>query len=107
MTEQPDKRILRTLSKESEVANAPDFMFWCPACKCGHGVWVEGPCRTGAQWKFNGNMEKPSFHPSLKIEFNREGKDMVCHLVVTDGVLNYCGDSTHELAGQSIPMEPF
>ena len=34
-----NKRILHTLEK-SEHGNNPDLMFWCPGCKCGHGVWT-------------------------------------------------------------------
>jgi len=30
--------------------------------------------------------------------------DMCCHYILTAGVLNYCGDSTHALKGQAIPL---
>lgn len=79
-----------------------DYVFWCPGCKFGHGVWTTHPNdRTKAMWAFNGNMEKPTFHPSILIEW---GDNKRCHLFVTDGKLHYCGDCTHELAGQVIDM---
>lgn len=95
-----------------EGFTSPDYLFWCPGCKFGHGVWVTHPNnRTQAMWSFNGNMEKPSFSPSILIQW---GQNQVCHLFVTDGKLHYCGDSTHALAGQvvdmvdmdAIPVEP-
>lgn len=27
-----------------------------------------------------------------------------CHVVITNGMLNYCADSAHAYAGKSIPM---
>lgn len=128
--------ILRPVKRSKEDSDAPDFMFWCPGCKCGHGVWTTRPNGvTGATWTFNGNMDKPTFAPSIKIEgvknppldpttedFRRghDGKYLidasgrlagaipfVCHLHVTDGMLNFGGDCTHELNGKSVPMEDF
>jgi hypothetical protein len=85
--------------------DAPDFMFWCPACQCGHAVWTED--RGGKpMWKFNGNFDAPTFSPSLLIHHGSGGKE-ICHTVVSDGVINYCSDCTHAFAGRSIPMEEF
>lgn len=106
----------------------PDYMFWCPGCKCGHAVWVtRANGHTGATWGFNGNMEKPTFQPSLLIHYDtwyppvtpenldqwkrepwqQEKRSMICHSVVTDGVIHYCADSTHEFSGKAIPMVDF
>lgn len=126
-----DKKILRAVQHQPGDGS-PDYMFWCPACHCGHGVWLSGPNRkTGASWSFNGNHERPTFQPSLKItgrdftakgweqyhEWCRSGHpspapefdcmDTCCHSVVTDGVIHYCADSTHALAGHAVPMEAF
>lgn len=100
-------------------------MFWCPGCKCGHAVWVSSPNElTHATWTFNGNMERPTFQPSLKIthpiwtppvtpENQEEWRrapwqqtqvEHICHSVVTDGKIHYCGDCTHELKNQVIDM---
>lgn len=103
------KRVLHTVVKTPEDVTSPSFLFWCPGCQCAHGVWcASANPTTGAVWTFNGNMDKPTFSPSLKIEGGlRNGENGVCHVIVTDGILNYCGDSTHDLSGQSVPMEPF
>lgn len=122
-----DKKILRKV-QHAPGDGHPDYVFFCPACKCGHAVWVSGPnAHTGATWGFNDNMERPTFTPSLKITSQRwvppvtpENLDewkkspwpqtqqtWICHSVVTDGIINYCSDCTHEMAGKQVPMEPF
>lgn len=52
-------------------------------------------------WTFSGNTDSPTFSPSFKHTW---GENKVCHYILTDGVLQFCGDSNHELAGQSIPL---
>lgn len=84
------------------------YLFWCPGCRRPH------PYRVAASpwdkpgtpvWTFNGDLTKPSFSPSLLVLCS-DGKTE-CHLFLTDGVLSYCGDSAHALAGQSVPLGPF
>ncbi len=79
------------------------YMFYCPGCKYEHVYMVEP---NGSQWNFNGNMDNPSFTPSLlNRKFDQEGKVIsTCHLFVTDGKIQYCGDSSHELSGQTIEL---
>jgi hypothetical protein len=115
-------KVLHTVSRTPGDGN-PDYTFWCPGCKCAHGVRTTG----ATTWGFNGNMDKPSFTPSIKVEYPRweppvtpenieqwrqapwkqTKRDHVCHLYVTEGVLNFLPDCTHELAGKSVPMEGF
>lgn len=69
---------------------------WCPGCKEHHVL----PWKRGG-WTFNGNTERPTFTPSFRIS---GGAGSVCHFVLTDGILNFCSDSSHELAGKSVPL---
>ena len=87
---------------------------WCPGCGEAH--------RIPSTWNFNGDLEKPSFTPSVKItgkqrvivdgewtgEWRRgpDGKalDWCCHYFVTAGSIQFCGDSTHALSGQTVPL---
>jgi hypothetical protein len=73
-------------------------------------------------WSFNGNVEKPTFNPSVKItgkqgvtvkgEWNGEYKcgpdgkalDLCCHYFLRDGVLDFQNDCTHALCGQKVPL---
>lgn len=79
---------------------------WCPACKSLHAIAVEHPFENGARWTFNGDQEKPTFKPSVKVNWPTVGgaKQRICHYVLTDGIINYCGDCTHELRDQKIPL---
>lgn len=77
--------------------------FYCPGCDIHHYVSVEaGDYYIGPVWTWNGDMEKPTFEPSLGINM---GMDRQCHLFVRDGMIQYLDDCTHELHGQTIPME--
>ena len=90
------------------------FTHWCPGCEEPHIV-PDG-------WEFDGNLERPTFKPSVKITGKRkivvDGKwtgewvrdaagdavDFCCHYVLTAGVLAFCGDSTHGLANQNVEL---
>lgn len=111
----------------ANIDYAPDYLFWCPGCQCGHAVWVERPNGLGARWTFNGDMVRPTFQPSLLVQHDiwfppvtsenmaewdkapwpQTKQRHVCHTFVTDGQIQYLGDCTHALAGKTIPMEPF
>ncbi len=69
------------------------YMHWCPGCKEMH--------RLPDTWKFNGNLEYPSFEESFN---HGNSKEKICHYVLTNGVLNFCNDCTHALKGQSVPL---
>jgi hypothetical protein len=88
----------------SAVAGAEeDFLwFWCDPCDTHHRVPVTGPHK----WEWNGSLEAPTLAPSIRVsyDFGPEHTPKVCHSVVTDGQIAYCGDCTHALAGQTVPM---
>jgi hypothetical protein len=115
-----EKKILYPVA-ESEAHC--DFMFWCPGCQCAHGIWTKKRNTLNAVWSFNGDMEKPTFSPSLLIKFTRDLTDAehtkimsgepvnipptVCHSFIREGRIEFLGDCTHALAGQTVPMEAF
>jgi hypothetical protein len=91
------------------------YAHWCPGCEEMH--------RLPDTWQFNGNLESPTFSTSFKHdgqqitknEFGEWTGDWVrdtagntipwcCHYIVTNGILNFCGDCTHSLKGQQIPI---
>lgn len=74
------------------------YLFHCPGCEYGHHFAVEGP----TTWDFNGDMEKPTFHPSLLV--NASHPEMLCHLVMTDGKIHFLGDCFHKLRGQVVDI---
>lgn len=95
---------LRQLSSKLAVvheAGDPDFglilLHWCPACDCAHVFNVEKPLPNGAVWSWDSNLKAPSFHPSMHIVG-------LCHYWLRNGVLEFCPDSQHALAGQTVPL---
>jgi hypothetical protein len=78
------------------------YLFWCPGCKETHPYTTATQTGGKPSWGFNGNMEKPSFTPSLLCWPSRT--ELRCHLYVTDGRIQYLGDCHHALAGQTIDL---
>ncbi len=80
-----------------EKSWATCYYFYCSGCKSTHMF----ECRNDGKhpsWSFNGNMESPTFTPSLCYPDRR------CHLTVTDGKIKYHDDCTHSLVGQTINL---
>lgn len=93
--------------------------FWCPGCKEMHAVRVPPHPRA---WGFNGNFDKPTFTPSVLVTGKRrmtedeylrirageqiDIPDSRCHSFVTDGNIQFLSDCTHDLAGQTIALQP-
>jgi hypothetical protein len=93
------------------------YLFHCPGCGYGHSYRTKaakgetrGPNRERVPtWVFNGSMEAPTFTPSLLVHGWKDdnGKSVGrCHLFLTSGVIQFCGDCDHALAGKSVPLEP-
>ncbi len=106
------------------IAESGMVMFYCPGCKCHHGVHADKSTPnplTGARWGWNGSVDSPTFTPSIlvrgtipitdeEIELISAGKpftpvDFVCHSFVRDGRIQYLSDCTHEFAGQTIDLQ--
>ncbi|GAN52632.1 hypothetical protein ME121_6810 [Methylobacterium sp. ME121] len=110
------------------TANNGSVLFHCPGCDQPHAVRVVSdgskPC-----WGFNGDHERPAFSPSVLVTWGHhvpgaggrgtgphcqygcddpeDGNPAccgVCHSFVTDGRIQFLGDCTHALAGQTVPL---
>lgn len=76
------------------------YTIFCPGCGCPH--WfptddsnvVDGNVH---KWAFNGNGDAPTFIPSMNVIGS-------CHSFVTDGRIQFLGDSKHQLAGQTVDL---
>ena len=98
-----------------------NIAFYCPGCEQMHVVGA-------AAWQFNGNYERPSLSPSILVtsghyapdwpgrhcwcSYNREHpkepasfRCFRCHSFVKGGQIQFLSDSTHKLAGQTVPLE--
>lgn len=101
-------------------------IFFCPGCE---GVHAINSSQTGLKWTYNGNPDSPTFSPSIDYKSGHyvpgeDGKDCWCtfeerfpkykgrkhpvcyhcHSFVTDGRIQFLGDCTHALAGQTVPI---
>jgi hypothetical protein len=103
------------------LLEAGQAAFYCNGCKRVHSINVkyEGM----PKWGFNGNVESPTFTPSIlakythpkgytndnpaPADFSGDYVTDVCHTFITDGKIQYLGDCTHELAGQTIELPEF
>lgn len=96
-----------------KVQESGAVMFRCPGCGYAHAINIkEGIGRP--VWGFNGNVDFPTFTPSVLVRTGRavdptfipeEGDPPeVCHTFVTDGRIQFLGDCTHELAGQTVDL---
>lgn len=89
-------KLLRVVEGQGAEEKGMGWMMFCPACKCGHLF--------DHRWTFNGDQEKPTFRASmLSYPEGREGKGR-CHSYVTDGQIQFLGDCTHPLAGQTVEL---
>lgn len=55
-------------------------------------------------WSFNGDLEKPTFSPSMLAQGTYAGKPYRCHSFVRDGKIEYLSDCTHALAGKTVEL---
>jgi hypothetical protein len=114
-------------------AEGGQVMFYCPGCDESHAVRIK---KDGDQrgWGYNGNPHAPTFMPSVLVRGVRiEGGDAeldriietyklpedrermladkrintVCHSFVTDGRIQFLGDCTHALAGQTVDLPDY
>lgn len=91
------------------------IFFFCPGCRAVHGIKVGAG--SGPRWGYNGNPVAPTFTPSVLVQtgravdptFKPEPGDPpeICHSFVADGRIQFLGDSTHSLAGQTVDLPPF
>jgi len=81
---------------------------WCPGCEGMHVI--------PSSWDFDGNVDKPTFNPSVRITYNGpdagqerdygRAPSACCHYFLHAGQLQFCSDSTHELSGKTVALPP-
>lgn len=100
------------ISKVLRSSTDNGLMFWCPGCDGAHRI--QHGVGSGPRWGWNRNAEKPTFTPSILVrypanpnaseEFKEWRTARVCHSFVTDGRIQFLGDCTHSLAGQTVDL---
>lgn len=101
-------------------------VFDCPGCGMHHAVNLGDT--NSPMWSWNGDVERPTFSPSVLArhtkmtevgekqyaEWREQGFpprleqfdhiDVICHSFVADGRIQFLGDCTHKLAGQTVDL---
>ncbi|MGB3290916.1 MAG: DUF6527 family protein [Burkholderiaceae bacterium] len=105
-------RLSSVLRSSDDGHGGQRLTFLCPGCDDYHSIAIgSGP---GPRWDYNGNPEKPTFTPSVKVtypanpdaddDFKEWRTERVCHSFVRDGRIQFLGDCTHALAGQTVDL---
>ena len=102
--------------KESDIV-VGTYYFKCPGCKASHYIPTKN--REHPNWGFNGNLDAPTFTPSILVTSGKYVKDQgeesrkyyeeknyggVCHSFVSNGFIQFLTDCTHELKGQTVEL---
>lgn len=117
--------------KAKRDTSQPDkewYLIDCPGCGHLHSIAVNPPFGNGAKWTFNGDLEYPTFSPSLLVrtgkhadpnleshikDWPQDEKDAyikhstICHSFIRDGNIEFLSDSTHQYAGRTMPLTDF
>lgn len=82
------------------------YTFTCPGCKDRH--YIPTSPRSQCRWTFNGSVERPTFSPSILVNEVLWPDGSIgfirCHFFVRDGRIEFCSDSKHEMAGQTVEL---
>ncbi|MBA6061528.1 MULTISPECIES: DUF6527 family protein [Pseudomonas] len=109
---------IKTIGRCLGQAQDGSLWFFCTGCDAPHSLHVGSG--SGPRWGYNGNPEAPTFTPSVLVRGTQrltdeehqalmagekvEPRPFVCHSFVTDGRIQYLGDCTHGLAGQTVEL---
>jgi hypothetical protein len=114
---------MAALSKKLRDTADNGLVFWCLGCDMPHRI--QHSAGSGPRWTWDGNVETPTFSPSVLVtwdqweppantpeiaeqirigEITQAKVKKVCHSFVRAGRIQYLGDCTHALAGQTIDL---
>ena len=71
-------------------------VFWCPGCQEPHRITT-----APGGWTWNASLDAPTISPSVRVTGYPTA---LCHSFVTGGCIQFLQDSTHRLAGQTVPL---
>lgn len=78
------------------------YLLWCTGCVMYHQIYTAEFAGRGPKWSFDGDKLKPTFTPSLRVRWQDETGDNVCHSFIERGYWRYLPDCTHDLVGQTV-----
>jgi hypothetical protein len=118
---------MSAISRKLRKDDHHGLIYYCQGCEQAHRIEVGN-----GRWTWNGDVENPTFSPSVKVsgrKFTPKGEadyqawaaagypknadgsmhsfdnaPTVCHTFITNGMVQFLSDCTHELAGQTLPL---
>lgn len=83
-------------------------LLWCPGCQSLHAPRFRCPehggPKEGPVWEGDPNSDPFTMSPSLLVPATMISPK--CHSFVQNGQWQFLSDSTHVLAGKTVPLEP-
>jgi len=84
----------------------------CPGCEGPHviyvGEWTDRNGRQHTGWTFNGDVDAPTFNPSLLVHEVKYPEGDVgqprCHSFIRGGKIQFLGDCGHPLKNQTVGL---
>lgn len=96
------------VNPEDRVAIMPDngrevALMFMPGVPCPIMISISG---TSPTWRWNGDKKAPTFSPSIltRMPWGEGGGEVVNHVFVRDGKIQYLTDCSHEYAGKCIEL---
>ena len=91
----------RTSVRFRRLEKVDAIVFHCPACEATHQIRLAGP----THWTCEGEPDRPTFWPSIKVTTPTLFRDEICHSFVTLGRIAFLADCTHKLVtGQKVDV---
>lgn len=87
-------RTMTAVDSDGNPTGEISYWLFCPGCQAAH--------RINNTWDWDGNREAPTFNPSILTYGGSDQKR--CHSFLRAGVWEFLTDSTHDLAGQQVPI---
>lgn len=107
-------QVSKFLRKARDDKGGEYLTYYCQGCKDAHQVKVVAGGYTGPCWRWNGNVDSPTFEPSVLVtyganpdadeEFKEWRTKRTCHTFIKNGQVQFLSDCTHEFAGQTLAL---
>jgi hypothetical protein len=98
---------IQQMQGQNQPLEVVGYLFDCPGCELSHEVYIR-PYKNsvGASWEFNGDLDTPTFTPSINIKVTRTDGSIAlrCHSFVENGSIRFLSDCTHSLANQQVNL---
>jgi len=111
VSEKPPVAVARAAVNQKNETLGTYIWIWCPGCDQAHTAVVPDdrgiPKGRVVFWSWNGDVDNLTIGGSILVNAGQEHPDYpLCHSFVRDGRIEFLGDCTHELVGQTVDLPP-